>query len=58
MCNETMRGMRMNISDAKLHTDAIHRGGGQMLDTARRLYFASELSADPRLMEPIYLTEI
>ena len=53
-----MRGMRMNISDAKLHTDAIHRGGGQMLDTARRLYFASELSADPRLMEPIYLTEI
>lgn len=28
MCDENMRGMRFNIYDVTLHTDAIHRGGG------------------------------
>jgi elongation factor 2 len=37
LCEENMRGMRFNVSDAELHTDAIHRGGGQLMPTARRL---------------------
>lgn len=41
-----------------LHADAIHRGGGQIIPTCRRALYASELTAKPRLMEPVYLVEI
>merc|ERR1712106_840341 len=58
LCDENMRGVRFNIYDVTLHTDAIHRGGGQIIPTARRVLYASALTADPRLMEPIYLVEI
>merc|ERR1711902_418234 len=44
--------------DVTLHADAIHRGGGQIIPTARRVLYASMLTADPRLMEPVYLVEI
>merc|ERR1712072_1538160 len=46
------------INDVTLHTDAIHRGGGQIIPTARRVMFAAELTGKPRLMEPVYLVEI
>jgi len=58
MCEENMRQVRINIVDTSLHTDAIHRGGGQLIPTARRVYYASELTAQPRLQEPIFLAEI
>jgi len=58
LCDENMRGVRFNIYDVTLHTDAIHRGGGQIIPTARRVMYASALTAAPRLMEPIYLVEI
>merc|ERR1712048_72391 len=44
--------------DVVLHTDAIHRGGGQIIPTARRALLASFLSAKPRIMDPIYLVQI
>ena len=53
-----MRGVRFNIYDVTLHTDAIHRGGGQIIPTARRVLYACVLTAAPRLMEPVYLVEI
>jgi len=58
LCDENMRGVRFNIYDVTLHTDAIHRGGGQIIPTARRVLYASTLTAAPRLMEPVYLVEI
>ena len=58
MCDENMRAIRFNIHDVTLHTDAIHRGGGQIIPTARRVLYASALTAAPRLMEPVYLCEI
>jgi len=58
LCDENMRGVRFNIYDVTLHTDAIHRGGGQIIPTARRVLYASTLTASPRLMEPVYLVEI
>ena len=58
MTDEHMRGIRFNIQDVTLHADAIHRGGGQIVPTARRVFFASELTASPRFMEPIFLVEI
>ena len=53
-----MRAIRFDIHDVTLHTDAIHRGGGQIIPTARRALYACELTAEPRLMEPVYLVEI
>jgi elongation factor 2 len=55
---ETMRGVRINIMDVTLHADAIHRGGGQILPTTRRVTYAACLLAQPTLQEPIYLVEI
>lgn len=50
--------MRFNIVDCELHTDAIHRGGGQLMPTARRLYYALELLSAPTLLEPIFSCDI
>jgi len=58
LCDENMRAVRFNIYDVTLHTDAIHRGGGQIIPTARRVLYASALTAGPSLMEPVYLVEI
>ena len=58
MCDENLRSVRFNIYDVTLYADAIHRGGGQIIPTARRVLYASMLTAEPRLMEPVYLVEI
>jgi len=58
LCEENQRGIIYKIYDVALHADAIHRGGGQVLPTARRVMYASQMTAEPRLMEPIYLVEI
>ncbi|KAF9616042.1 hypothetical protein IFM89_028339 [Coptis chinensis] len=36
----------------------IHRGGGQVIPTARRVIYASQITAKPRLLEPVYMVEI
>lgn len=53
-----MRAIRFDVHDVTLHTDAIHRGGGQIIPTARRVLYACELTAEPRVMEPVYLVEV
>jgi len=58
LCDENLRATRFNIYDVALHADAIHRGGGQIIPTARRVLYASMLTAEPRMMEPVYLVEI
>ncbi|XP_077778164.1 elongation factor 2-like [Podarcis muralis] len=58
LCEENMRAVRFDVHDVTLHADAIHRGGGQIIPTARRCLYACVLTAQPRLMEPIYLVEI
>jgi len=58
LTQENMRGIRFNLMDVVLHTDAIHRGGGQIIPTARRVFYAAQLTAKARLMEPIFLVEI
>jgi U5 small nuclear ribonucleoprotein component len=40
--------------DATLASEAIYRGGGQIIPTARRACYSSFLMASPRLMEPVY----
>merc|ERR1719210_244471 len=58
LCDENMRAVRFNLYDVALHADAIHRGGGQIIPTARRVLYACVLTAAPRLMEPVYQVEI
>jgi elongation factor 2 len=58
LCDENLRAVRFNIYDVALHADAIHRGGGQIIPTARRVLYASMITAEPRLLEPVYLCEI
>jgi len=58
LCDENVRSVRFNIHDVTLHADAIHRGGGQIIPTARRCLYACMLTAGPALMEPVYLVEI
>ena len=55
---EPMRGVRFNVMDVTLHADAIHRGGGQIIPTARRVLYASTLLANPGIMEPVFMVEI
>ncbi|EER03616.1 elongation factor 2, putative [Perkinsus marinus ATCC 50983] len=58
LCEENMRGIRFNIQDVTLHTDAIHRGAGQLMPATRRVCFAAELLSGPALQEPVFLAEI
>jgi elongation factor 2 len=58
LCDENCRGIRFNIHDVVLHADAIHRGGGQIIPTARKCLYASMLTAEARFLEPVYLVEI
>lgn len=58
LCEETMRGVRINVEDMTMHADAIHRGGGQVIPTARRSFYACILTAKPGLMEPVFLVDI
>mmetsp|Transcript_15298 Transcript_15298/g.31014 ORF Transcript_15298/g.31014 Transcript_15298/m.31014 type:complete len:363 (+) Transcript_15298:131-1219(+) len=58
LCEENMRAIRFNILDVVMHADAIHRGAGQITPTCRRVMYASQLTAKPRLQEPVFLVDI
>jgi elongation factor 2 len=58
LCDENVRGVRFNLMDVTLHADAIHRGGGQIIPTARRCYYGCMMTAEPRLQEPLFLVDI
>jgi elongation factor 2 len=58
VAEEPMRSCRFNIMDVTLHADAIHRGGGQIIPTARRVLYAAALLAEPGLLEPVFLVEV
>ena len=58
LSDENVRGVRFNLHDVTLHADAIHRGGGQIIPTARRVMYGSMLMAQPRYLEPVFLVEI
>ncbi|KAI8063798.1 P-loop containing nucleoside triphosphate hydrolase protein [Gongronella butleri] len=58
LCDEPIRGVKFKIIDAVLADEPIHRGGGQIIPTARRVCYSSFLTATPRLMEPVNYVEI
>jgi elongation factor 2 len=58
LTESSLRGVRYSITDMMLHPDRVHRGGGQIVPSSRRAFLASQLTAEPRLVEPIFLVEI
>ncbi|KAG9391757.1 Elongation factor Tu GTP binding domain [Carpediemonas membranifera] len=58
LADEPVRGLRVNLEDATLHADAIHRGAGQIMPTARRGVLGCQLASGPAFMEPVFSVEI
>ena len=58
LCDEPIRNTKFKILDALIAAEPIHRGGGQVIPTARRVAYSAFLMATPRLMEPVYLIEV
>jgi len=58
LCNEPIRNVKFKLLDASIAKEAIYRGGGQIIPTARRVAYSAFLLATPRLMEPIHFVEI
>jgi len=53
LTREYVRGVKVNLERAELHSDAVHRGPAQVIPMTRYAIFAGILSADPILLEPV-----
>ncbi|EFA78655.1 elongation factor 2 [Heterostelium album PN500] len=53
-----MYGVRFDMSDITLIADGAHRRVAQIMPASRKVLYAAELSAQPRLLEPMYLVDI
>jgi elongation factor 2 len=58
LCEESMRGIRFNLTDMTMHADAIHRGAGQIMGPMKRAMYACQIKSQPALMEPLYVADI
>ncbi len=58
LCEEPMRNVKFRVLGANIAKEPIHRAGGQIIPTARRVVYSAFLMATPRLMEPMYYVEI
>lgn len=58
LCEEPIRNVKFKILDAVIANEPIHRGGGQIIPTARRVSYSAFLMATPRLMEPYLFVEV
>ena len=58
LADENLRGCRFNLFDVKIHADAVHRNGAQIMPAARRLFQGLQIAAIPTLLEPVFMCEI
>ncbi|KAG8471537.1 hypothetical protein CXB51_036737 [Gossypium anomalum] len=58
LCDEPIRNVKFKIVDARIASEPLHRGSGQIIPTARRVAYSAFLMGTPRLMEPVYYVEI
>lgn len=58
LCDEATRSIMYKITETVVHPDGSHRGGAQIIPTMKRALYASQLTAQPRIQEPIYFVEI
>lgn len=52
------RNSKFKILDAVIADEPVHRGGGQIIPTSRRVAYSAFLMATPRLMEPYLFVEV
>ena len=52
------RNAKFKILDAVISDEHVHRGGGQIIPTSRRVAYSAFLMATPRLMEPYLFVEV
>jgi elongation factor 2 len=50
---EPVRGVKVKLIDSTVHEDPVHFGPGQIIPATRAGIFASMLSADPVILEPL-----
>jgi elongation factor 2 len=53
LTNEKVRGLKIMLTDAKLHEDTIHRGPAQVIPAARSSVYGAMCQAGRVLLEPI-----
>ncbi|MFW6111048.1 MAG: EF-Tu/IF-2/RF-3 family GTPase, partial [Thermoproteota archaeon] len=58
LCQEPFRGLKINLTDVRLHEDPVHRGPAQVMPAIRRGIYASYLTANPILLEPMYQVNV
>ena len=58
LCEEPLRGCKFRLLDCDLAPALLHRSGGQIIPTARRVMYSALLLAQPRLLEPVISVEI
>lgn len=54
LCEEPVRNVKFRITKVELADEAVRRGAGQIIPAARRAVYSSFLTAQPRLMEPVF----
>ena len=58
LMNEPSRGVKVKLTNAKLHEDTIHRGPAQIMPATRKAIQASMLEAEPTVLEPLLKVEV
>ena len=58
LCGEPCTGIKIKLTDAKLHEDAIHRGPAQVLPAVSDAIKEAVLRAKPTLLEPVQVIRI
>ncbi|MEM1518232.1 MAG: elongation factor EF-2 [Nitrososphaerota archaeon] len=58
LAGERMRGIKAVLVNVDLHEDPVHRGYAQIAPATWRSLYASILSADPVLLEPVLKLEV
>lgn len=58
LADEPVRGVKVRLLDTTISENEVERSPAQVIPTCRRVVYSSILTATPRLMEPVYVTEV
>ncbi|KAK5953125.1 hypothetical protein OHC33_005693 [Knufia fluminis] len=54
LAEEPIRNVKFRVTKVELAEEGVRRGAGQIIPAARRAVYSAFLTAQPRLMEPVY----
>lgn len=58
LTDEPVRAVKVRLLDATIAENEFARSGAQIIPTSRRVVYSSILTANPRLVEPVFKSEI